>query len=126
MAVFIDPRLIMNDGTILPEGSAGYSDHRAWFWVKGLTMAEAFAMFNDPSKTRVIKHQYGTREVVYTGFTTMNLIKQSEFTVDIRMEGENTSVDTHDIPEEEGPENELDDTSSGSGEETESGEDSET
>lgn len=87
-------KLVLNDGTVFEDGECGYAEHTLWCYVKNCTMAEAFAVFSDPNKTQEIKFIYGTKEVTYVGFTEMNLIKVSEFTIDIRLVGENTSIIT--------------------------------
>ena len=79
------PSLVLADGTVLEGSRCGYAEHHLWCYVTGLTMMEAFAVFSNPEKTRTIKFLYGTVEEVYEGFTEMNVIKVSEFTVDIRL-----------------------------------------
>lgn len=86
-------RLIMGDGTVFEEGECGYAEHQLWCWIKNITFAEAFAVFSNPFKTNTIRFIHSNIEEIYTGFTTINIIKQSEFTVDIRLVGENTSVE---------------------------------
>ena len=103
MTVYTEPQIILNDGTVLQNSGAGYSDHKLWCWVEGVTMTEAFAMFSDPAKTSVIRHRYGTKEEVYRNFTNITLIRTGEFSVHVRMEGTNTSIDIHDIPDETQP-----------------------
>lgn len=67
-------RIILNDGTILEGGEAGYSQGFLWVWFMGYTLQQAALMFFDTSKTSKIIFQYGEMESVYEGFTTvMNL-----------------------------------------------------
>ena len=67
-------RLILNDGTIIEGGEAGYSQGFLWVWFTGYTLQQAALMFFDTSKTSKIVFQYGEMESVYEGFTTvMNL-----------------------------------------------------
>lgn len=67
-------RIILNDGTILEGGEAGYSQGFLWVWFTGYTLQQAALMFFDTSKTSKIVFQYGEMESVYEGFTTvMNL-----------------------------------------------------
>lgn len=62
-------RLILNDGTIIEDGEAGFADGALWCWMRGYTMAEAAAIFLDREKTAVIVFQYGEDEDRYEGFT---------------------------------------------------------
>jgi hypothetical protein len=62
-------RLIFNDGTVIEDGSCGYSEGRLWCWVTGYTMPQAAQVFFDPAKTEQIMFQYGGMEQVYHGFT---------------------------------------------------------
>lgn len=79
------PHLLLADGTILENSTCGYAEHNLWCYVKGLTFAEAFTVFSNPEKTKIIKFIYGDNEDTYDGFTEINLIKSSEFTVDVRL-----------------------------------------
>ena len=63
-------RLILNDGTTIENGSAGYSDGFLWLWFAGFTMQQAATMFFDAAKTERIVFQYGEMQDEYTGFTT--------------------------------------------------------
>ncbi len=82
-----DCKLILNDGTELEESQCGYAEHRLWCYIKGLTLAEAFAVFSDPEKTQTIRFQYGSVTDTYIGFTEIDLIRKSELTVDVRLTG---------------------------------------
>ena len=62
-------RLILNDGTVIEDGEAGFADGVLWCWFRGFTMAEAAAIFLDREKTAVIVFQYGEAEDRYEGFT---------------------------------------------------------
>lgn len=78
-----DRRLILKDGTVMEEGECGYSRNHLWCWVKGITMAEAFAIFSNPDKTSEIRFQYGSTEDTYTGFTELTAVQKGEFTTDV-------------------------------------------
>lgn len=69
MAVKTGQRLILKDGTIIEDGSCGYSDGRLWCWIHGFTMAQAAQLFFDHEKTDHILYEYGEMKADYTGFT---------------------------------------------------------
>ena len=62
-------RLILNDGTTIENGSAGYADGSVWLYLPGYTMQQAAAFAFDSSKTSSITYQYGDMQDVYTGYT---------------------------------------------------------
>lgn len=62
-------QVVLNDGTILADGVAGYSDGFLWVWFTGYTMQAAATMFFDPEKTERIVFQYGEMVDEYEGFT---------------------------------------------------------
>ena len=66
-------RLILNDGTTIENGQAGYSEGILWCFFAG-TMQQAANIFFDPSKTGKIIFQYGEMEEVYEGFTNCTSI----------------------------------------------------
>ncbi len=63
-------RLILNDGTIIEGGRAGYTHGCLWCYFTGYTMPQAAALFFNPEKTARIVFQYGEMEDVHEGFTT--------------------------------------------------------
>ena len=63
-------RLILNDGTIIEDGGAGYSQGLLWCYFTGYTLPQAAALFFNPEKTARIVFQYGEMEDVHEGFTT--------------------------------------------------------
>lgn len=68
-------RLILNDGTIIENGQAGYSSGFLWLYFTGYTMMQMM-IFCDDDKTRKIVFQYGDMSDEYDGFTncvTMNI-----------------------------------------------------
>lgn len=62
-------RLILNDGTIIENGRAGYTEGCLWCYLTGYTMQQVAMLFLDDSKTARIVFQYGEMEDVYEGFT---------------------------------------------------------
>ena len=87
-----NPRLTMHDGTVLERSECGYAEHKLWCWIKDKSMVEAFAVFSDPTKTSAILFEYGTQKILYKGFTEIEIIRKSEFTIDICLTGENTEI----------------------------------
>ena len=67
-------QLVLNDGTVIEGGRAGYADGFLWCYFSGYTMPEAAAMFFDSTKTAVILFQYGEMEDEYDGFTVCRTI----------------------------------------------------
>ena len=62
-------QIVLNDGTIIPDGEAGYSDGFLWCYMNGYTMQQVATMFLDPSKTSKIIFQYGDMQDEWDGFT---------------------------------------------------------
>lgn len=87
MTIEEKPVVVLADGTRLEESQCGYANHHLWCYVKGLSFQEVFAVFSDPEKTIDIRFRYGTQEEVYIGFTEVDIIKRSEFTIDVRLIG---------------------------------------
>ena len=63
-------RLILNDGTTIEDGVAGYAEGFLWLRFPGYTMQQAALLFFDPNKTARIIFQYGEMQDEYNGFTT--------------------------------------------------------
>lgn len=60
----MDEKLILNDGTELT-GHMIETDSRLFVYLYEITMADAFALLNDPEKTKVIKgERYGEKQTV--------------------------------------------------------------
>ena len=70
-------QLVLNDGTIIPDGNAGYADGFLWLWFAGFTMQEVASMFLDPEKTSRIEYDYGDMQDVYEDFTNCTSISVS-------------------------------------------------
>lgn len=69
-------RLVLNDGTTIEGGKAGYSEGFLWLYFTGYTLQQAAGLFFDSSKTSHIVFQYGEMENEYDGFTvciTLNI-----------------------------------------------------
>ena len=62
-------RLVLNDGTAIDGGGAGYSDGVLWCWFTGFTLPQTATLFFDSSKTSVIRFDYGEMSETYEGFT---------------------------------------------------------
>ena len=62
-------RIVLNDGTYIEGGRAGYADGFLWLFMSGITMAQAAQVFFDTGKTQRIEFLYGEKSDVYTGFT---------------------------------------------------------
>lgn len=62
-------QLVLNDGTIIEDGEAGYSQGFLWLWFTGYTLQQAAAVFFYAEKTARITFQYGEMEDTYEGFT---------------------------------------------------------
>lgn len=66
-------RLILNDGTVIDGGRAGYAAGCLWLYFAG-TIQQAAAIFLDPAKTARIVFEYGEMEDVHEGFTNCTSI----------------------------------------------------
>lgn len=63
-------RLVLADGTIINDGTAGYAGGNLWLKLPGMTMPEAAAVVFDSTKTEVIRFDYGEMRDTYEGYTT--------------------------------------------------------
>ncbi len=93
-----DRVVTLNNGTIFEDSDCGYADRKLWCFIKGISFGEAYAAFSDPESTKEIRFLYGNVEEIYKGFTDLDIIRKSEFTIDIRLIGENTSREIIEIP----------------------------
>lgn len=64
-------RLILNDGTIIENGEAGFASGVLWCYLNGYTLEQAWSLFSDTTKTCRIVFQYGEMEDEYTGYINM-------------------------------------------------------
>jgi hypothetical protein len=79
-------RLILNDGTVIEDGSAGLADGFLWLYAGGYTMTAAAEIFLNPAKTAKIIFQYGGMEDAYTGYTVCKaMIIDGDGNMSVRM-----------------------------------------
>ena len=81
-------RLVLNDGTQIENGEAGYADGFLWLFIPGYTIQQGIVFF-DPEKTSKIIYQYGEMEDTYTGFTNCRtlMIQEGRLAVQMTQEG---------------------------------------
>ena len=79
-------RLILNDGTIIENGTAGVSEKILWLWIPGYTMAQAAEIFFDQSKTEKIIFQYGQMEDVFRNYTNCTSLMMDSAEVAVCLE----------------------------------------
>lgn len=63
-------QLILNDGTIIPNGEAGLSQGFLWLYLPGFTIQQAAAVAFDTNKTSVIVFDYGDESETFNGYTS--------------------------------------------------------
>lgn len=81
-------RLILNDGTVIEGGRAGYAQGLLWCYMTGYTMQQAASLFFDSSKTDRIVFQYGEMQDEYEGYTdcvTIRIDVDGEVAVCLKM-----------------------------------------
>lgn len=74
-------RLILNPGPNqieLPGSEAGYADGVLWLYIRGVDLAQAFALLSDPANTAVIRYEYGEMADVFEGFTHLTTLMERE------------------------------------------------
>lgn len=76
-------RLILNDGTIIENGRAGYAIGFLWLRLPGYTMQEAAEIAFNPAKTKRIIFQYGQMEDVHEGFTSCTCINNEDSMISV-------------------------------------------
>lgn len=70
--------ITMNDGTVLEDSNILDMNGSLCFFVRnGMTMAEVFALFNDPEKTATITETRYEQEKTYEGYTDLNMIQKN-------------------------------------------------
>ena len=62
-------RLILNDGTVIENGEAGYSQGALWLWFSGYTLSDAAQMVFNPFRMSRIVFEYGEMSDEHIGFT---------------------------------------------------------
>lgn len=111
---FDNSTLLLADGTTLENSRCGFANKKLWCWISGLSMADCFPIFSDPTKTNTISCLYVTTGMRYRGFTEIEIIRKGmdemgNETVDIRLApvGDDFSVEEFPIIKEpeEGEEN---------------------
>lgn len=84
-------RLILKDGTILKNCECGYSSRSLWCFLKDIPFGQAFQYFSGPEKFETVVFEIIngdiTDRITYSGFEAITAVQQSEFTVDVRLEG---------------------------------------
>lgn len=79
-------RLILNDGTTIEGGEAGYTHKHLWCYMPdGYTMAQTAEIFLDPEKTAKIIFQYGDMNTEYDGFTECQHIMNDDGAISVCM-----------------------------------------
>lgn len=68
-------RLILNDGTIIEDGEAGYAQRNLWLWFTGYTLQDAASIFFNAFKTAHIIFQYGEMQDEYDGYTNCTALQ---------------------------------------------------
>ena len=63
-------QLVLNDGTIIPNGEAGLASGFLWCYLPGYTIQQAASLFFDASKTSRIVFDFGEMSETYEGYTT--------------------------------------------------------
>ena len=76
-------RLILNDGTIIENGRAGYSMGFLWLRLPGFTMQAAADIAFNPALTQRIVFQYGQMEDVYEGYTSCTSINNEDSMISV-------------------------------------------
>ena len=78
--------LILADGTIIENGSAGMSDEFLWLWLPGWTMMDAAQKVFNPAAMQTIIYQHGEgNEDIYTGYTVCLNLTVNNGEIAIRM-----------------------------------------
>ena len=73
----MDEMIKLLDGTEILSAHVLESDGALWFYVQnGMTMAEVFAVMNDPAKTGSITALRFHETTVYSGYTDLHSIRK--------------------------------------------------
>lgn len=70
--------IVLNNGTVIDDGSVGLSEGFLWLFLPGFTMQDAAAIAFDTEAVRRIVWQAGEDEYVYTGYTVCVNIHQDD------------------------------------------------
>jgi len=63
-------QIVLNDGTIIPDGRVGYAEGFLWCYLTGYTLGQAATLFFDTNRTAKITFVYGEMQDIYEGFTS--------------------------------------------------------
>ena len=103
-------RLILSDGRVLDNCECGYYNKTLWCYLKGYSFNDAFQFFSDPENFKTIIFEYGTesyrRQITYNGLISLIAIEKREFTVDVRLEGTDISIEDKTISDDSDPKEE--------------------
>ena len=90
-------RLILADGTVLENCECGYSSKTLWCFLAGISFGETFQYFSSPEKYHKIifelEYEGFIDKITYTGLDQITAVQQSEFTVDVRLEGYHIDIE---------------------------------
>lgn len=62
----------------LPGSEAGYAEGVLWLYIRGQSLAQAFAVLSDPANTAVIRYEYGEMADIFEGFTHLTTLMERE------------------------------------------------
>ncbi|MBR2209887.1 MAG: hypothetical protein IJ896_00200 [Fibrobacter sp.] len=71
-------QLVLNDGTVIPDGEAGLSQGFLWLYLPGYTIQQAVAVAFDSNKTAVIVFEYGDMSSTYEGYTVCTSVSEDD------------------------------------------------
>ena len=90
-------RLILNDGAVLEDCECGYASKMLWCFLSNIPFGEAFQYFSSPDKyytiTFELEYENYKDIFIYSGLEQITSVVQSEFTVDVRLEGYHITID---------------------------------
>ena len=78
-------RLVLNNGTVIENGRAGYASGFLWLRLPGYTMQTAAALAFNTAATKRIVFQYGQMEDVYEGYTSCTCINEEDGLISVCM-----------------------------------------
>ena len=77
----ISRKVVLNPGEneiAMEQTELGYAGGVLWLYVRGLTMAQAFALLSDPANTGVIEFWYGEMMDRYEGYTRLTTLMERD------------------------------------------------
>lgn len=77
-------RLILNDGTVIENGTAGLSNEILWLWIPGTFWDIADVVRNAEAMQNIV-YQYGEMEERYEGYTVCTGIMADGERIAVRM-----------------------------------------